>query len=150
VETLLCASVSLRQILLGKTLGVSLVSYLISLLAMTVLIVVISLRNQALTLPSLTIILYLLLVVPIFTAAFSGLYGLAQMVLGLRENRFVGLIILIPLFIGLSAVTSLVSEGMSVSWPAVVIVLGASLVLLALAAFLSRYVSRERIVTTLS
>ncbi len=150
VETLLCAPVSLRQILLGKTLGVSLVSYLIMLLAMVVLVVATGARNQAWALPSLPLIVYVLLVVPVFIAAFAGLYGLAQMVLGLRENRFIGFIIFLPLFIGLSTIPSMMSNGMTISWPAVGAVLGGSVALLALAGFLSRFVNKERIVTTLS
>jgi ABC-2 type transport system permease protein len=150
IETLLCAPVSLRQVWLSKTLGVTLISYLITLLAMAVLVIVTSLRLQAVTLPSLSIIAYLLLVVPVFIAAFAGLYGLAQMALGLRENRFIGLIIFLPLFIGLSAIPSILGSGLAVSWLAAGIVLAGSLLLLALAGFLSRFISKERIVTTLS
>ena len=150
VETLLCAPVSLRQVLLGKTLGVSLISSLIMLLAMTVLVVVSGLRNNDMILPSVPIIVYVLLMVPMFVAAFAGLYGLAQLAMGLRENRFIGLFIFIPLFIALATVPSLLNSGLAISWPAVAAVAGGSLVLLALAGFLSRYVNKERIVTTLS
>jgi ABC-2 type transport system permease protein len=150
IETLLCAPVSLRQVWLGKTLGVSLISYLIALLAMVILVVITSLREQAATLPSLPIIAYLLLVVPVFIAAFADLYGLAQMALGLKENRFIGFVIFLPLFIGISSIPSIVGSGLAVSWLAVGIVLAGSLLLLALAGFLSRFVSKERIITTLS
>jgi ABC-2 type transport system permease protein len=150
IETLLCSPVTLRQVWFGKTLGATFISYLISLLAMAVLITVLSFRLGTPTLPSAPVIVYLLFIVPVFIAAFAGLYGLAQMVLGLRENRFIGLIIFIPLFIGLSAIPSLVGSGLAISWLPVGIVLAASVALLLLAAFLSRFISKERIITTLS
>ena len=150
IETLLCSPVTLRQVWFGKTLGASFISYLISLGAMAVLIAVVSFKDSALVLPSASIFVYMILVVPVFIAAFAGLYGLAQMVLGLRENRFIGLIIFIPLFIGLSAIPTLVGSGLSISWLPVGIVFAASILLILLSAFLSRFISKERIITTLS
>ncbi len=149
-ETLLCAPVSLRQILLGKVLAVGAVAGAVSLIATLVMIAVAGVRAGELLLPSVPIILYLIIVMPSFIVAFAGLYGLGQLALGLRENRFLGLFIFIPLFAALSFVPSLLDSGLAVTWLAVGLVMAGAILLLALAIFLSRFVSRERIVTTLT
>jgi ABC-2 type transport system permease protein len=67
----------------------------------------------------------------------------------MRENQIFGLIIFVPLIIGLNAVMG-ISGGINISWEQVGLALGGSLVLLGIAAYLTRFLSRERIVVTLA
>jgi ABC-2 type transport system permease protein len=148
-ETLLCAPVSMRQIWLGKTLAVTLLSYIISFAGMIVLLAVASVRNGAFIAPSLAVIFHVIFVVPVFITAFGGLVGVAQMAMGMRENQIFGLVIFLPLFIGLNTVMGM-SNGVTVAWWQVGIALAGSLILLAISSFLTRFLSRERIVVTLA
>jgi ABC-2 type transport system permease protein len=148
IETILCAPVSLSQILLGKVLAVSLVSHIITLVSMAVLIAVAGGRGHV-ALPGLAVTVHLILAVPVFIAAFSAVYGLLQFAFGIRENRFLGLIVFVPIFAALILLPSLVGR-LTVTWAVVGLTLLGSLLLVALALYLSRFVSRERIVTTLS
>jgi ABC-2 type transport system permease protein len=148
-ETLLCAPVSLRQIWLGKTLAVTLLSYAISLAGMVTLLTVASARNGDLIQPSFAVLSHIIFVVPAFIAAFGGLVGVAQMAMGMRENQIFGFIIFLPLFIGLNTIMGM-SGGVTVAWWQVGLALGGSLILLFIASFLTRFLSRERIVVTLA
>jgi ABC-2 type transport system permease protein len=148
-ETLLCAPVSLRQIWLGKTLAVSMLSYVISLAGMVTLLTVASAKNGAFIAPSLATVFHIVFVVPAFIAAFGGLVGLAQMAMGMKENQIFGLIIFLPLFIGLNTIMGM-SGGVTITWWQVGLALTGSLILLTIASFLTRFLSRERIVVTLA
>jgi ABC-2 type transport system permease protein len=148
-ETLLCAPVSLRQIWLGKTLAVTLLACIISLAGIIVLMVTAGVRNGAFITPSLQVILHFIFVVPTFIAAFGGLVGVAQMAMGMKENQIFGFIIFLPLFIGLNSLVGM-SGGVIIEWWQVGAAFGGSALLLAGSAFLSRFLSRERIVTTLA
>ncbi len=150
IETVLCTPLSLQQILAGKVLAVSLVSWLVTLIAMATLTVTAGLQAGHLALPPLAIMAHLLAVVPVFIAAFAALYGLLQFAFGLRENRFLGFIVFVPLFVGMTMLPALVGEGLTASWALVGLVLLGSLLLGLLGIYLSRFVSRERIVTTLT
>jgi ABC-2 type transport system permease protein len=147
IETVLCAPVSLGQILLGKVLAVTLVSHIITLVSMAVLIAVGRRGHGAF--PGPAAIVYLIFVVPVFIAAFAAVYGLLQFAFGVRENRFLGLIVFVPIFASLVVLPSLVGS-LTVTWAVVGMTFLGSVVLVALALYLSRFVSRERIVTTLS
>lgn len=148
-ETLLCAPVSLRQIWLGKTLAVTLLSYIISLAGIATLITVASARSGAFVQPSPAVLFHFIFVVPTFIAAFGGLVGVAQMAMGMKENQIFGFIIFLPAFIGLNTIVSM-SGGVTIAWWQVGIALGGSLILLFIASFLTRFLSRERIVVTLA
>ncbi len=148
-ETLLCAPVSLRQIWLGKTLAVTLLAYIISLAGVITLITVASVRNGAFIAPSLAVIFHFIFAVPTFIAAFGGLVGIAQMAMGMKENQIFGFIIFLPLFIGLNSIMGL-SGGVMIEWWQVGLAFGGSALLLAIASFLARFLSRERIVITLA
>lgn len=158
VETLLCAPVSLRAFWLGKVLGVATPSYSLSLLATLLLVVVSnisyspSFSSGRLLFPSAPVLLHLLVVVPLFVASAVGLIGFLQLLLGMRENRIVGLVIFAAVFGALYGVSGAMkmSGGFVVSWSLVAAFLVVSLVLVALTAFLTKFLSKERIVTTIS
>jgi len=87
---------------------------------------------------------------PILTFAFVGPLGFAQFFLGMRDNRTINLLIFISIFGAFYVVGYGVGDNLPSSWISIAIVLGISLFLILLAFFLLRYLSKERIVRTLS
>jgi len=149
IETLMCAPVSLRQIWAGKTVAGLMPSWLISVFAVLLLVILSSVKAGALLVPDVSVILHVLVTVPLFIAAFIGLVGFGQLLLGMKENRLLNFIVFMPAFATLYGSGFAVASGLAVSWKYVLIFFGASLTLLGIAAFLTRFLSRERIVTTI-
>jgi len=150
IETLLCAPVSLRTLWLGKVLGVALPSYSFSLLSAVLISLISNIFSSSLLFPSAAIIFHLLIVVPLFIASVVGLMGFVQFLLGMRENRIIGLLIFIVIFGALyGGVGGIMRSDFFVSWLHVGILLVVSVVLVALTAYLARYLSKEKIVTTI-
>lgn len=148
IETLLSSPVTLRQIWFGKTLAVTLVAYIMAIISMVVLVTIASVRSQDLILPGAAVGVHMAVVVPLFIAAFVGLNGLAQLALGMKENRLLGFFIFIPLFAGLYGMGFSIGAVTTITWLYVSLVLVSALLLVGLAALLIRYLSIERIVTT--
>lgn len=154
VETILCTPLSLRSIWLGKVLGAAVPAYLFSLLAVALVTVVSNIMLQSLLVPSVAILIHILVVVPVFITATVGSLGFCQFLLGMRENKIIGYLIVLVLlpfmypqiFIGLVQGTM----NVVVSWVEVAACLIVAVVLLSLTTYLSRYLSKEKIVTTIS
>jgi len=148
IETLLCTPLSLRSIWFGKVVGATIPAYLVSLLTAALVILVSNIMSSALLFPSVAILIHILVAVPAFIAASIGLLGFCQFLLGMRENQIVGLLVFMALFgalyFTLNQITSLV-----VSWVEIGILLIVSLSLLTLTTYLSRYLSKEKVVTTI-
>jgi len=89
IETLLAGPLPIKEIWLGKVIGVLIPAYLLTL-ASTALMVVIagSLKGEVL-LPSGPILLHLITVVPAFIACGVGVLGFIQLLLGMRENQII-------------------------------------------------------------
>ncbi|MDD4635601.1 MAG: hypothetical protein PHS35_03205 [Dehalococcoidales bacterium] len=149
IETLLSSPATLRQIWLGKVIAVSLVAYTLALTSVFVLLIITGVRNQEIILPGASVIFHIMVVVPIFIAAFVGLNGVAQLALGMKENRLLGFIIFIPLFAGLYGLGFSIGSVTTITWLYTGLVLAGALLLIAVAAFLIRFLSTERIVTSL-
>ena len=147
IETLMCAPVNLRQIWLGKVLGVSVPAYLLSLLTALLIIVISSILSSSLLLPTAAILVHVLLVVPALIAAFAGLLGFVQFWLGMRESRILNFVIFVPAFAILFSLG--VQATFTSSWTQVGILFAISLLLLAITAYITKYLSKERIVTTI-
>jgi len=150
VETLLCAPVSLRSIWIGKALGVALPSYLLSLLAAVTITLVAGARSAEALHPSTTVVFHLVVVMPIFITAAVALMGFAQLMLGMRENMVVNMLTIMILFAALAATRLIVEDAEFVTWLAVGGLAGASIALLVITSLLGRFLSRERIVRTIS
>lgn len=150
VETLLCSPVSLRSIWIGKALGVAVPSTVLSLLAATAITLIAGYRSAQTLIPSVTVLVHLLVVVPIFICAAVALMGFAQLMLGMRENMVVNMLTIMLLFGALAAARLIVERAELVTWTAVGTLAGASLTLLAITWALGRLLSRERIVRTIS
>ena len=152
IETLLCSPLSLKSIWLGKVIGATIPAYLFSLLAVCIVTIISSVTMQSLSLPSAVILIHILGVVPVFTTATVGLIGFTQFVLGMRENKIIGyLIVLVLIPFMYPSIFSLLLGGVNVviSWFEVGICATFAVLLLALTTYLSRYLSKEKIVTTI-
>jgi len=150
IETLMCAPINLRQIWLGKVLGVTVAAYSLSFITSLVIIVISSILSRNLLLPTIAILVHVLLVVPALIAAFTGLLGFVQFRLGMRESRILNFVIFAPLFAGLYGAGYVMGSSFAVSWIQVGFLFGASVILLAVSAYLTRRLSKERIVTTIT
>lgn len=150
IETLLCAPVDLRQIWLGKVLGVTALAYSLSLLSALVILLISNILSGSLLLPSAHILVHVLLVVPTLIAALAGLLGFVQFRLGMRENRILNLVIFAPAFVALYGVGLLsATSSLAITWAYVGLLFAISILVLATSAYLTGRLSKERIVTTL-
>ena len=151
IETLLCTPLSLRQIWAGKVLGVTIPAYMIALLAAALITVIANVFSASMLLPSPAICLHIFLVVPAFIAAAIGLLGFGQLLLGMRENQILSISIFVAIFFAFSlANKNVISGGYAVSWVMIGGMLTVAVLLLALISYLTRYLNKERIVTTIS
>lgn len=150
VETLLCSPVSLRSIWIGKALGVALPSTALAILSAAAITLIADQRASGVLVPSVTVIVHLLVVVPIFIIAAVALMGFAQLMLGMRENMIVNMLTIMLLFGALAATRLIVEEAEFVTWTAVGALAVASLALLAITWALGGLLSRERIIRTIS
>ncbi|MHC1600287.1 MAG: hypothetical protein ACXQS5_05665 [Candidatus Methanospirareceae archaeon] len=149
IETLLCTPLSLRQIWAGKVLGVTIPAYLIALLAAALITVIANIFAAFILLPSPAVLLHVLIVVPAFIAVAVGLLGFGHLLLGMRENQIMNISIFVVIFFALSLAKNVIGGGYTVSWVMVVAMLIVAVILLALTSYLTRYLSKERIVTTI-
>jgi len=88
-------------------------------------------------------------VVPMVIGCFVGALGYAQLLLGMKENRIIGLALFIPVFAALYGLGYAGTGTFVVSWLQVGLIGLVAIVVLALLFALSQKLSRERIVTTL-
>lgn len=149
IETLLCTPLSMREIWLGKVLGVALPSYLCALFSAGMLALLSVMTVSTIAAPSLLIIVHLAVVTPLFTAAAVSIVGYVQFAMGMRENRFISMGIFLMLIIGLSISTGVVQEDAVLVNMVVLVLAIASVLLLALSYALSNRLNKEKIVTTI-
>ena len=151
IETLLCTPLSLRQIWAGKVLGVTIPAYSIALLAAALITVIANVFSTTILLPSPAILLHIFLVVPAFIAVAVGLLGFGHLLLGMRENQILNISIFVAIFLAFSlANNNAISGGYAVSCAMVGAMLIVAVLLLALISYLTRYLSKEQITTTIS
>ncbi|MFW6151115.1 MAG: hypothetical protein ACOC6A_06240 [Chloroflexota bacterium] len=148
IETLMCAPVTLRDIWLGKMLGVTSFAWVVCWLATVLVLAIPTFLGKSL-LPGPPVAVNVVVVVPLFVAGLVGLVGIAQLLLGMRETRILNFVLFIPVFIALYGSGSAVTENLVVGWQHIGVLFGASCALLALAAYLTRFLSKERIVLTI-
>jgi len=153
IETILCTPPSLKSIWFGKVLGATIPAYFFSLLGVTLVTIIANIMMRSLLLPSLAILTHILGVVPVFIASAISFIGLCQFLLGMRENKIITYLIILVLFPFMypSIFSGLIQGNMNVvvSWSEVVVCLIGSMLLLSLTTYLSRYLSKEKIITTI-
>ena len=150
VETLLCSPANLRDVWLGKTLAVTAFAHVMAFGAGVLTSIVTSARMGTLAVPNAAVILYLVCVLPLVIACLVGGLGFAQLLLGMKENRIIGLVLFIPIFAGLYGVGYTSTGTLAIGWLPVGIVALAAIIALCLIGWGTRFLSRERIVTSLS
>jgi len=149
IETLLCTPLSLKKIWLGKVLAVVLVGYIFALLGGGVIFVFanqFSEMNLSLTPP---LFAHIFLVVPLFMTAIVGLIGFAQFLLGMKEFRILNFIIFFVFFFGLSFTRNVIGGGFAVTWITVSVFGTIAIILVLLTGYFTKFLSKERIVTTI-
>lgn len=149
IETLLCSPLSLREIWLGKVAGVTLPAYALTLGAAAIIFAGSSVLTGVPTLPSGPLVLHVLVVVPAFIAVAVGLLGLVQLLLGMRENQIINMAVIFLVIFFFSISASLMEADFRVTWTMEAGLLGIALVLLLLLRGATRFLDRERIVTTI-
>ena len=150
IETLLCSPASLRGLWLGKTLAVTVFAHALAYVAGVLTALATSIRLGTVAITTASDFVYLVCVVPLVIACLVGALGFAQLLLGMKENRIIGLALFIPLFAGLYGLGYNATGSFVVTWLHVGLVAVGAFALLAVIAWASRFLSRERIVTTLS
>lgn len=149
IETLLCTPLDLRTIWLGKLIGVSVVAYLASLISITFVILLASMAANMLLVPSLIIVVHIVVTVPLFTAAVVGLIGYSQLLLGMKENTVIGIFTFLGLFIGISVAGQLVSGSGAITILMLLIMFLVAAALLTFTFYLARFLSKEKVITTI-
>ncbi len=149
IETLLCTPLDLRTIWLGKLIGVAVVAYLASLISIAFVILLASMAANALLLPSLIILVHIIITVPLFTAAVVGLIGYSQLLLGMKENTVIGIFTFLGLFIGISVAGQLVGGSGAITLAMIAIMFLVAVALLTFTFYLARYLSKEKVITTI-
>ena len=149
VETLLCTPLSLREIWLGKVAGIVVPATVLSYLASVIIVLVGSAVLGMTVWPSPPVILHILVVVPAFIGAGAGLIGFAQLLLGMRENQVLNFAIIFGLIFLISFTQAILGPSFTITWGIVAAVLALAAVIVLVTAWLTRILSRERIVTTL-
>lgn len=150
IETLMCAPVTLRQIWWGKTLAGAMLSWFTAIFTALLVFIIPVIQAKKIFIPEMPAFFHVLITVPLFVAAFTGLLGCGQLLLGMRENRLLNFVIFAPAFAVLYSSGLILSRGIVISWMYTGMVFGGSLLLLGLAIFLTGFLSRERIVTTIA
>lgn len=153
IETLLSSPLTIQELWAGKVLGVTVPAYLIALVSAGLMI------GASLLVPlagdgpgqfwSGELLVHLLVVVPCSIAAVVGLLGLSQLLLGMRENRVIGIVMVLLMVSLLSTARSLASVAGEITWMTEGAMLLAVLSMLLITVVLTRFLSRERIVMTL-
>jgi len=146
IETLLCTPLSLKSIWFGKVVGVTIPAYLVSLLTAALITIVSNITLHSLLFPSVVILIHALVVVPVFITSVISLMGFCQFWFGMRENKIIGYLVML----GSLPVIFPYNMSLVVSWVEVAVLLVMSVLLLAITTYLSRYLSKEKIVTTIS
>jgi ABC-2 type transport system permease protein len=148
IETLLCSPVNLREIWFGKILAITLFAYIIAVISTVIIVAGSGFWKNAFVIPAPAIFLHVLIVVPVFVLAFTGLMGYLQLLLGIREIRILNLVVFVPIFVLVYSL-GLSTDGSISIWLYTLIILAASLIVLFVTAYLTSRLNKERIITTL-
>ncbi|MCX6693427.1 MAG: hypothetical protein NT074_02595 [Methanomicrobiales archaeon] len=149
VETLLCTPLSVREIWLGKVLGVTVPATILAYGAAALITAVAATLIDSPLFPSPPVLFHIIVVVPAFISAVSGLIGFAHLLLGMRDIQILNIGIIFGIIFLLTLTRSLLGPGFDVTWAVVWGSLLVAVLLLAIPFQFNRYINRERIVTTL-
>lgn len=148
IETLLCTPVSLRKLWLGKVLGAAIPSYAIAIFSAFLIALISSILLKSIIFPSPILVLHLLVTIPLFVLAAVGLIGFLYLLAGMKEVRIAGTVIFMIIFGALFGGLGLIGEGYRISLLIEIAFMAISLFLVVLTSYLTRYLSKEKIITT--
>jgi ABC-2 type transport system permease protein len=149
IETLLCAPLSLRDLWLGKVLGVTIPASILTYASAILIIVAGGVFTGYTLVPSAPVLFHIIVVVPLFIAAAAGLLGFVQFILGMRENQILNFVIVFGIIFLISFTRALIGPAFTATWLVVGAAFGLAIAILLLTAYMTRFLSRERIVITL-
>ena len=149
IGTLLCTPLTVRAYCLGKVIGVTVPAFGIGITVSALLSAVLGSWFGVITFPGLPLILYILCVLPVITAACTGILGFIQLLLGMRQNRIVNIVVLMLIFGSLGAVIPLTGDAPLLRWPVLSLLFAAALVLLFIAGHITRFIRKEKIITSI-
>ena len=149
IETLLCTPVSLRRLWEGKAVGVAIPAYLMMLFSAVVTAVVVTRFTGASIAAEPLLLVHFVVVAPVWIVAAAGFIGAAQLALGMRENQILGFVFIFGFIFLIAGLQGVVSGGPGISAVTEAVLAAAGLALLALARFIARKVTKERIVRTI-
>jgi ABC-2 type transport system permease protein len=149
IETLLAGPLPIKDIWLGKVIGVLIPAYVLTLASTALMIVIAGSLQGEVLIPSGPIILHLITVVPAFIACGVGVLGFIQLLLGMRENQIINIAVIFGLIFLISFSRDLLGQGFAISWAGEGIALAITLALLLVVNAMTRFLDKERIVRTL-
>lgn len=149
IETLLAGPLSVREIWVGKVIGVLIPAYVLTLVSAVLMIIIAGFIQGEALVPSGPIILHIVTVVPAFIACGVGVLGFIQLLFGMRENQIINVVIIFAIIFLVSFSRELLGPGLSISWAAEGLALAIAAVLLLLVNAMTRFLDKERIVRTI-
>jgi ABC-2 type transport system permease protein len=149
IETLLCTPLSLRRIWFGKVLGVTVTAYLLTLLAACLIIGGASYASGTILLPGVLVLIHIIFIVPLFIAVTVGLIGFLQLLLGMRENQILNFVLIFVIIMLITLTGELLGATFTVTGQFLGALFLLALALLGMTAFLTRFLDKERIITTI-
>ncbi|MCD6515609.1 MAG: hypothetical protein J7L07_11855 [Candidatus Odinarchaeota archaeon] len=141
IETLLCTPIKVWEIWLAKTLSISIISSLTTIIVSVIIPLLIGSPITSLY------ILYLMVVVPIFITSALGLLCLIYFYLGMKQIQAANYIVFFILFITLFMILK-VQPLAELTLKTVSMIAVLSIIIILLSIYRVRYTDTERIVTT--
>ncbi len=143
IETLLSTPLTLKELWLGKVIGLTIPSYTITLATVLALIY---LKAHAM---NEAMIVYLLLVIPVLIASTTGLLGLLQYTLGMKQIQALNYIVFLTLFTTLFITSRILATNNNITWEAIETVLALSAITLSITTYLISKLDKEKTITTI-
>ena len=145
LETLLCTPLTLKELWLGKVIGLTIPSY-----ATSVVIVLILTLMRGLTIGG-AMLAYILLALPMFIASVIGLLGYLQYILGMKQIQALNFVVFFTLFATLHMVIRrLPHENTVITWSNVRAAITFTSAILATTYYLVTRLSKEKVILEIS
>ncbi len=149
IETLLAGPLPIKDIWLGKVIGVLIPAYILTLASTALMIIIAGSLRGDILIPSGPIILHLVTVVPAFIACGVGVLGFIQLLLGMRENQIINVGVIFGLIFLISFSRELLGPGFTISWAGEGLILVITGGLLLAVNAMTRFLNKERIVRSI-
>ena len=149
IETLLASPLPVKDIWLGKLVGVFVPSYVLTLCSAVLMYACVGiLQDTPVALPPMAII-HVLTVVPAFIVCGIGLLGFIQLLLGMRENQVINILILFALIFLVSFSGELLGQGAAISPAMEALLFAVAVVLIVVIHWLAGFLDKEKIVRSI-